>query len=113
VTRRRDGYTTPPVRHPTRGGYEAPETPFELPTMTPGPAQGATEPPHRKDSGVGTRLRKLRKQTGVSVAVMAERLGWDESRVRHFERGTYDPRISTILRYANAIGARVRIDLDG
>lgn len=69
------------------------------------------KPRRRKDSGVGARLRQLREERKLSQTEVARRMGCERSRVSHLERGTYDPHLSTILRYGDAIGARIHIGL--
>ena len=66
----------------------------------------------RRDAGVGAWLRQLREQIGVSQTEVARRMDCSPSWVSHLERGSYDPHISTILRYGDAIGARIHIGLE-
>ena len=72
----------------------------------------AAEPRRRKDHGVGAWLRTLREQAGLSQVEVARRMGYERSWVCHLERGSYDPRLSTVMRYCDAIGARIHIGLD-
>lgn len=65
----------------------------------------------RKDSGVGAWLRTLRQEAGLKQVEVARRMGCAPSWISHLERGSYDPHISTILRYGDAIGARIHIGL--
>lgn len=66
----------------------------------------------RNDHGVGTRLRELREQAGLSQTEVARRMGCKPSWISHLERGKFDPRLSTLLRYGNAIGAHIHIGLN-
>jgi transcriptional regulator with XRE-family HTH domain len=65
----------------------------------------------RRDSGVGTRLRALRSQKGFTQAQVAERMHVHVTAIRHLERGATDPGITRVLRYCEAIGARLHIGL--
>lgn len=69
------------------------------------------QPRPRKDHGVGAWLRKLRKERKLKQTDVAARMGVERSQIAALEGGYYDTRISTILRYADAIGARVHIGL--
>lgn len=69
------------------------------------------KPRKRKDSGVGAWLRTLREEAGLKQVEVARRMGCAPSWISHLERGSYDPHISTILRYGHAIGARIHIGL--
>lgn len=53
-----------------------------------------------------TRARHCRKLTQKQVAAEMETT---QSAISHFERIGGDPRLSTLLRYADAIGANVRL----
>lgn len=52
-------------------------------------------------------IRNHRKLTQADVAV---RMGTTQSRVSNFERLGGDPRLTTIFRYARAVGAKVRMN---
>lgn len=39
-------------------------------------------------------------------------MGCERSWISHLERGSYDPHLSTVMRYGDAIGARIHIGLD-
>lgn len=54
------------------------------------------------------RLRKARLQKGLSQADVAARIGTTQSAIARLESGAADPRLSTLQRYAEAVGA----DLD-
>lgn len=69
------------------------------------------KPRRRKDSGVGAWLRTLRKARGLSQVEVARRMGCERSWISHLERGSFDPRLSTVMRYGDAIGARIHIGL--
>jgi transcriptional regulator with XRE-family HTH domain len=51
----------------------------------------------------------VRKQRDMKQRVVAERMETTQSRVSNFERIGGDPRLSTILRYARAVDAKVRM----
>ncbi|QDP44161.1 helix-turn-helix DNA binding domain protein [Gordonia phage JuJu] len=52
-------------------------------------------------------LVQLRKDKGLTQAMVAARMGRDKAAVSNFERLSADPHLSTVRRYAAAIGARV------
>lgn len=52
-------------------------------------------------------LVKLRKVHGLSQQDLAERLGVTQATIASFERHDNDPKLSTIRRYAHAVGALV------
>lgn len=54
------------------------------------------------------RLRDTRVQKGLSQAEVAARIGTTQSAIARLESGAADPRLSTVQRYADAVGA----DLD-
>jgi len=65
----------------------------------------------RKDSGVGARLGQLREEAGLTQAEVAERMQVSPAAIWKLEHGRMDPRMSTILRYGDAIGAHIHIGL--
>jgi DNA-binding XRE family transcriptional regulator len=60
------------------------------------------------------KLIELRKQLGVTQAMVAERLGISQPSVAAFERYDSDPKLSTIRRYAQVVGLLVghKVDVD-
>lgn len=54
----------------------------------------------------GKRCRKLRHQAGLSQLDMAE-LGFSLSHYQKIERGTLDPRLSTLIKLAKCFGVSV------
>ncbi|MFP7697147.1 helix-turn-helix domain-containing protein [Trueperella sp. LYQ143] len=52
-------------------------------------------------------LVKIRKDNGLSLRKVAEDMGTDASAVHRFETGQTDFRLSTLRRYAIAIGANI------
>lgn len=75
------------------------------------PDPTVAKPRRRKDSGVGARLQQLREDAGLTQAEVARRMGTDPANVWQIEHGRMDPRLSTVLRFAAALGARVHIGL--
>lgn len=74
--------------------------------MTRGDDQASLE--RRKE--IVNRFVSMRKERGLTQAQVAERMGVVQGSVQSFEAGS-DPRISTIMRYARAIGAQVILDV--
>ncbi|WIY05451.1 helix-turn-helix domain-containing protein [Amycolatopsis mongoliensis] len=64
-------------------------------------------------TGVGRHLRMLREQAGLTQTEAALRAGLTREAVCAIDNGRHDPRMSTIRRYCDAIGARVYIGLGG
>jgi transcriptional regulator with XRE-family HTH domain len=61
------------------------------------------------------RLVQIRRDQGLTQRDVAERMGRSQPNVSAFERTGGDPHLSTIRRYAVAVGARVRwqVVIDG
>ncbi|WP_091226823.1 helix-turn-helix domain-containing protein [Microbacterium sp. 3J1] len=61
-------------------------------------------------------LRELRKRSGLSQDALAKRMGLTQPALAAFESQGNDPKLSTIRRYAHALGAIVNhsaaLDLD-
>lgn len=53
-------------------------------------------------------LKRARHDAGLSEEDMAEMLGWSVEAVRKFEGPFSDPHMSTVRRYAIAVGALIR-----
>lgn len=59
----------------------------------------------REDRLMRAELVRLREQAGLTQAEVGELLGVSQQAVNKFERYDSDPKLSTLRRYANAIGA--------
>ena len=58
-------------------------------------------------------LRQHREQAGLSLGDVAERSGIDKASLSRLENGWYpNPTVSTLARYARAIGKRLVLDLE-
>lgn len=57
-------------------------------------------------------LKQARQSLGLSLQEVAERMGTDRSNVHRLERGTGNPTVATLARYAQAIGKRMLITLE-
>ncbi|TGB37897.1 helix-turn-helix domain-containing protein [Mycolicibacterium peregrinum] len=55
-------------------------------------------------------LVAIRKAKGLKQATVARRMGVTAPAITHFERGYRTPMLSTTLRYAAAIGARLSVE---
>lgn len=53
-------------------------------------------------------LRNARRAAALTVEELAERLQWPVQAVIDFETGYSDPHLSTVRRYAIAVGAAIR-----
>ena len=57
-------------------------------------------------------LKKLREQQGLSITELSQRTGMDRAAISRLENGlTGNPTIATMIRYANALGKRVVVNL--
>ena len=56
-------------------------------------------------------MRERRQAKGLSQTEVAARMGTSQSAVARLEAGTSDVRLSTLLRYAEAIGAELDVRL--
>lgn len=57
-------------------------------------------------------LVRVRKESGLRGSDVAARLGRNKSAVSRFESLDGDPRLSTVFRYALAVGARVTVKVE-
>lgn len=60
---------------------------------------------------IGSHLRSLRIERGLEQREVAERMHCTPSTVSHLETKGADVRMSTVVRYCDAIGARIHIGL--
>ncbi|GAB3376355.1 helix-turn-helix transcriptional regulator [Amycolatopsis echigonensis] len=60
-------------------------------------------------NGLGKHLRALRTQAGLTQAEIGYRAGISREVVCAIENGRTNPRIGTVKRYCEAIGARIVI----
>jgi transcriptional regulator with XRE-family HTH domain len=56
-------------------------------------------------------LVQVRKDQAMTQSDVADRMGTTQSRVSNIERIGGDPRLSTLLRYARAVDAKVRMSV--
>lgn len=56
---------------------------------------------------VGAEIKKARLAAGISQRALAERLGWDQARISHYERDTREPVLNDLIRIADALGCAV------
>ncbi len=61
----------------------------------------------RSRSALLRSLIDARKAEGLTQATVAEQMGTTQSAISDFEGGTSDPRLSTLHRYARAVGRRL------
>lgn len=64
-----------------------------------------------EDYGLVTSLIRIRESRGITQADLAGRLEVSQQSVSKFEQMDSDPRLSTIRRYAIAVGASIRHDV--
>jgi ribosome-binding protein aMBF1 (putative translation factor) len=57
-------------------------------------------------------LKRARQSLGLSLQEVAERMGTDRSNVHRLERGSGNPTVATLARYAQAIGSKMVITLE-
>jgi ribosome-binding protein aMBF1 (putative translation factor) len=58
------------------------------------------------------RLAGARQEQGLSQTIVAARMGTSQSVVARLESGTLDMRLSTLERYAAALGLELVLDVD-
>jgi DNA-binding XRE family transcriptional regulator len=63
--------------------------------------------------GLLAELVAHRRAAGLSQGEVAERMGTSQPAVARLEAGQVDARMSTVQRYAAAVGARLNIDTRG
>lgn len=80
------------------------------PAETPFP--GFRELAERRRSVIAD-LVATRQELGLSQTVVAARMGTSQSVVARLEAGTRDVRLSTLQRYAAAVGQRLDVQLRG
>ncbi len=56
-------------------------------------------------------LISLRKRRSLSQTEVARRMGIGQSSLSGFEKESSDPKLSTLQRYARAIGSRLRVEI--
>lgn len=56
---------------------------------------------------IGVRIRRLRKEQGLTQQLLAERSGQEPSNISHIERGATKLSLPAIVRIANALGVTV------
>jgi transcriptional regulator with XRE-family HTH domain len=61
---------------------------------------------------LASQLIEARARSGLTQAQVADRMGTSQSAVARLESGTARPSLSTLKRFAQATGARVRITLE-
>lgn len=64
------------------------------------------------DSDMRAKLVELRKKSGLNQTEVGRRMGISQESVAAFERYDNDPKLSTIRRYALAVGARLAHSVD-
>lgn len=58
-------------------------------------------------------LKSVRDDRQLTIAAVGERCGVDKSVISRFENDTTDPRLSTLLRYAAAVGVDLTVHING
>ncbi|WP_175934772.1 helix-turn-helix domain-containing protein [Corynebacterium sp. Marseille-P4321] len=57
-------------------------------------------------------LRKIRSDSGITQSRVAQIMGTTQSAISDFENGDTDPQLSTVQRYARAIGVEIKVVVD-
>jgi transcriptional regulator with XRE-family HTH domain len=65
-----------------------------------------------EEFSLASQLIEARARAGLTQAEVAERMGTSQSTVARLESGAAKPSLSTLRRFAQATGARVRIALE-
>lgn len=61
---------------------------------------------------LGDRIRKIRKNDGLTISALAERIGVSESYISQLERGLVDPSVSLLRKLAHGLGVPVAAFFD-
>ncbi len=61
---------------------------------------------------IGVMLRQAREQAGVTQREVAEQLETQKSAISRIENHAEDIRLSTLERYARALGKKLRVELE-
>lgn len=61
-----------------------------------------SQEPSGQDETLGERMARLRRAKGWNQRELAERAGTQSSQISKFERGTYQPRLETLMKLAEA-----------
>lgn len=60
-----------------------------------------------QDRTIGRRIREERKRQGLTMAQLGEKMGISGSLVGRYERGEENPKMETVVRFADALGILV------
>ncbi|MCZ9881920.1 helix-turn-helix domain-containing protein [Arthrobacter sp. B2a2-09] len=85
-----------------------------VPMVTPELVRARAKVLAREHRTMRSELVRLRREGGLTQGDVAERMGVSQQAVSKFERYDSDPKLSTVRRYANAVGALIehRIERD-
>ncbi|MDT0169458.1 helix-turn-helix transcriptional regulator [Pseudarthrobacter sp. BRE9] len=87
---------------------------LSAPLMTPEVVRARAKVLAREHRTMRSELVALRREAGLTQGDVANRMGVTQQAVSKFERYDSDPKLSTVRRYANAVGALVehRVERD-
>ena len=63
--------------------------------------------PDQADKEIGKRIRKYRKDTGLTQAGLAQKAGTESNTIARLERGEHRASTSTLQKLARALGVKV------
>lgn len=99
-------------------GAAGPRSPFDLsvvPASQPAASRVAGKPEtagnHSLES-LGLRLGELRRASGLTQISVAARMGTTQPALARLEKGEFKPNLSTLVRYASALGQEMRISFN-
>ncbi|GAA4693941.1 Helix-turn-helix domain-containing protein [Promicromonospora umidemergens] len=87
-------------------------TPDEMDALLASPETALAEVLAQEDRSLLHTLVMRRRALGLSQSAVAERMGVSQAVVSLFERAGNDPHLSTVRRYARALGVLVRHRVD-
>ena len=87
-------------------------TPDEIDALLASPETALAESLAQEDQHLLQALVMRRRELGLSQSAVAERMGVSQAAVSLFERVGNDPHLSSVRRYARALGVLVRHHLD-
>lgn len=67
--------------------------------------------PHEVKKEIVTQFKDIRKEKKISQETLAKSAGMARPDVSRFESGNYNPSLELMLRYAQALGCRLKVEL--
>jgi transcriptional regulator with XRE-family HTH domain len=72
------------------------------------PPRRRVKPRSATHAALGTALRELREEAGLTQEQLGDRVGTEFNRIGEVERGVANPTLTTLMRLANGLGVPLR-----